>query len=83
MMREKQWQSYLLNNGNVNNIWTSLPSTQICKAEKLRRSMVVRQSNIQLTCCSHRRNSVKIRLRCSLLNCDYTLLVLQQVATND
>ena len=28
----------------------------------------VRQSNIQLTCCSHRRNSVKIRLRCSLLN---------------
>ena len=43
----------------------------------------VRQSNIQLTCCSYRRNSVKTRLRCSILNCDYTLQVLQQVATND
>ena len=43
----------------------------------------VRQSNIQLTCCSYRRNCVKSRLRCSLLNCDYTLQVLQQVAAND
>ena len=43
----------------------------------------VRQSNIQLTCCNYRRNCVKSRLRCSLLNCDYTLQVLQQVATND
>ena len=43
----------------------------------------VRQSNIQLTCFSYRRDSVKTRLRCSLLNCDYTLHVLQQVATND
>ena len=43
----------------------------------------VRQSNIQLTCCSYRRNYVKSRLRCSLLNCNHTLQVLQQVATND
>ena len=43
----------------------------------------VRQSNIQLTCYSYRRNCDKPRLRCSLLNCDYTLQVLQQVATND
>ena len=43
----------------------------------------VRQSNIQLTCFSYCRSSVKTRLRCSLLNCDYTLQVLQQVATND
>ena len=43
----------------------------------------VRQSNIQLTCYSYRRNCDKSRLRCSLLNCDYTLQVLQQVATND
>ena len=42
----------------------------------------VRQSNIQLTCFSYCRSSVKTRLRCSLLNCDYTLQVLQQVATN-
>ena len=39
-----------------------------------------RQSNIQLTCYSYRD---KPRLRCSLLNCNYTLQVLQQVATND
>ena len=39
-----------------------------------------RQSNIQLTCLSYRRNSVKKRLRCSR---DYTLQVLQQAATND
>ena len=45
--------------------------------------MVVRQSNIQLTGFSYRRNSVKTRLRCSLLNCDYSLQMLQQVATND
>ena len=44
---------------------------------------VVRQSNIQLTCYSYRRNCDKPRLRCSLLNCEYTLQVLQQVATND
>ena len=37
----------------------------------------VRQSNIQLTWYSYRRNCVKARLRCSLLNCDYTLQVLQ------
>ena len=43
----------------------------------------VRQSNIHLTCFSYRRSSVKTRLRSSLLNCDYTLQVLQQVATND
>ena len=43
----------------------------------------MRQSNIQLTCYSYRRNSVKTRLSCSRLNCDYTLQVLQQVATND
>ena len=43
----------------------------------------VRQSNIQLTCYSFRSNFVKTRLRCSLLNCSYTLQVLQQVATND
>ena len=43
----------------------------------------VRQSNIQLTCYSYRRNCDKPRLRCSLLNCNYTLQVLQQVATND
>ena len=40
----------------------------------------VRQSNIQLTCCSCCRNSVKTRLRCSLFNCTYTLRVLQQDA---
>ena len=34
----------------------------------------VRQSNIQLTCFSYRRDSVKTRLRCSLLNCDYSRL---------
>ena len=45
--------------------------------------LYVRQSNIQLTCRDYRRNSVKTRLRCSLLNCTYTLQVLQQVATND
>ena len=28
-------------------------------------------------------NSVQTRLRCSLLNCNYTLQVLQQVGTND
>ena len=43
----------------------------------------VGQSNIQLTCFSYRRNCDKTRLRCSLLNCDYTLQMLQQVATND
>ena len=43
----------------------------------------VRQSNIQLACFSYCRCSVKTRLRCSLLNCAYTLQVLQQVATND
>ena len=43
----------------------------------------VRQSNIQLTCYSYRRNCDEPRLRCSLLNCNYTLQVLQQVATND
>ena len=32
---------------------------------------------------SYCRNSVETRLRCSLLNCAYTLQVLQQVATND
>ena len=46
-------------------------------------SVSVRQSNIQLTCYIPGGNSVKTRLRCSLLNCDYTLQVLQQVATND
>ena len=39
----------------------------------------VRQSNIQLACYSYRRNCVKTRLRCSLLNYNYTLQVLQQV----
>ena len=43
----------------------------------------VRQSNIQLTCYIPGGNSVQTRLRCSLLNCIYTLQVLQQVATND
>ena len=43
----------------------------------------VRQSNIQLTCYSYRRNCDRTRLRCSLLNCNYTLQVLQQVAIND
>ena len=43
----------------------------------------VRQSNIQLTCYSCRGTSVQTRLRCSLLKCNYTLQVLQQVATND
>ena len=43
----------------------------------------MRQSNIQLTCYSYRRNCDKPRLRCSLLNCEYTLHVLQQVASND
>ena len=43
----------------------------------------VRQSNIQLICYSYRRNCDKPRLRCYLLNCDYTLHVLQQVTTND
>ena len=40
----------------------------------------VRQSNIHLTCYIPDGNSVKTRLRCSLLNCNYTLQVLQQVA---
>ena len=43
----------------------------------------MRQSNIQLIGYSYRRNCDKTRLRCSLLNCNYTLQVLQQVATND
>ena len=34
--------------------------------------IIVRQSNIQLTCYSYRRNCDKPRLRCSLLNCNYT-----------
>ena len=38
---------------------------------------------IQLTCYIPGGNSVQTRLRCSLLNCIYTLQVLQQVATND
>ena len=42
-----------------------------------------RQSNIQLTCFSYHRNCVKTRLKCSQLNCNYTLQVSQQVATND
>ena len=42
-----------------------------------------RQSNIQLTCYIPGGNSVQTRLRCPLLNCNYTLQVLQQVATND
>ena len=53
------------------------------KLSGIRMVFVVRQSNIQLTCSDYRRNSVKTRLRCSLLNCNYTLQVLQQVATND
>ena len=40
-------------------------------------------SNIQLTFLSYRRNCGKTRLRFSLSNCDFTLQVLQQVATND
>ena len=47
------------------------------------RKVTVRQSNIQLTCYSYCRNYAKTRLRCSLLNCDYTLQVLQQITTND
>ena len=43
----------------------------------------VRQSYIQLTCFSYRRSSLEKRLRCSLSNCDDTLQVLQQVASND
>ena len=43
----------------------------------------IRQFNIQLTCYSYRRNCDKPRLKCSLLNCNYTLQVLQPVATND
>ena len=37
----------------------------------------VRQSNIQLTSFSYCRSSVKTRLRYSILNCNYTLQVLQ------
>ena len=40
----------------------------------------VRQFNIQLTCFSCCRNSVKTRLPYSLFNCYHTLQVLQQVA---
>ena len=43
------------------------------------RTDTVRQSNIQLACYSYRRNCVKTRLRCSQLNCNYTLQELQQV----
>ena len=43
----------------------------------------MRQSNIQLTCYIPGVNSVQTRLKCSLLNCNYTLQVLQKVATND
>ena len=40
--------------------------------ELLNNNDTVRQSNIQLTCYSYRRNCDKSRLRCSLLNCDYS-----------
>ena len=53
------------------------------KKKYINQMEAVRQSNIQLTCFSYRRICVNTRLRCSLLNCDYTLQVLQQVATND
>ena len=36
---------------------------------------------MQLTCCGTTRNFRKIRLQSSLLNCDYTLQVLQHVST--
>ena len=39
----------------------------------------VGQPNIQFTFYSCRRNSVKTRMSCSLLNCDHTVQVLQQV----
>ena len=41
----------------------------------------VGQSTMQLTCCGTTRNFRKIRLQSSLLNCDYTLQVLQHVST--
>ena len=44
-------------------------------------SNIVGQSTMQLTCCGNTRNFRKIRLQSSLLNCDYTLQVLQHVST--
>ena len=44
-------------------------------------SEVVGQSTMQLTCCGTTRNFRKIRLQSSLLNCDYTLQVLQHIST--
>ena len=44
-------------------------------------SLSVRQSTMQLTCCGTTRNFRKIRLQSSLLNCDYTLQVLQHIST--
>ena len=41
----------------------------------------VGQSTMHLTCCGTTRNFRKIRLQSSLLNCDYTLQVLQRVST--
>ena len=69
----------LLNNGNANLL---VPKSEILSAEATLKSFV-RQSNIELTSYMPEGNSVKTRLRCSLLNCNYTLQVLQQVATND
>ena len=43
--------------------------------------VVVGQSTMQLTYCGTTRNFRKIRLQSSLLNCDYTLQVLQHVST--
>ena len=65
------------------NCWRTVDENHNWHIENVPPKDFVRQSNIQLTCCSYRRNCVKSRLRCSLLNCDYTLQVLQQVATND
>ena len=43
--------------------------------------VTVGQSTMQLTCCGTTRNFRKIRLQSSLLNCDYTLQVLQHAST--
>ena len=51
------------------------PLPKCREALKIMSKCIVRQSNIQLTCYSYHRNCVKTRLKCSQLNCNYTVSV--------
>ena len=49
--------------------------------QHIRPRHMIRLSTMQLTCCGTTRNFRKIGLQSSLLNCDYTLQLLQHVST--